>query len=108
MSSSSYNPIYACQDEDDEKAGVKFMAIRLVVRFPWAGYMNGQSLPFGIIASREWPLNALIPGKPQMSGDGLHWIGGGSLLRISRCFMRSNDVETAEREKSEDKSVSTA
>ncbi|KAG2113547.1 UbiA prenyltransferase family-domain-containing protein [Suillus discolor] len=61
-----YDTIYACQDKkDDEKAGVKSMAVRLgdgirpalslfdVTFFAyllWAGYLNGQHLPFYVMS----------------------------------------------------------
>ncbi|KAG2064888.1 UbiA prenyltransferase [Suillus decipiens] len=61
-----YDTIYACQDKkDDEKAGVKSMAVRLgddirlalsvfdVVFFAcllWAGYLNGQHLAFYVMS----------------------------------------------------------
>ncbi|KAG0701463.1 hypothetical protein DFH29DRAFT_1069629 [Suillus ampliporus] len=61
-----YDTIYACQDKkDDEKAGVKSMAVRLGDRIRpalsifdvtffacllWAGYLNGQHLPFYILS----------------------------------------------------------
>ncbi|KAG1794124.1 UbiA prenyltransferase family [Suillus plorans] len=61
-----YDTIYACQDKkDDEKAGVKSMAVRLgdgirpalsvfdAIFFAcllWAGYLNGQHLPFYVMS----------------------------------------------------------
>ncbi|KAG1755849.1 UbiA prenyltransferase family [Suillus lakei] len=67
-----YDAIYACQDKDDEKAGVKSTAVRLGegIRPPSsvfgvtffacllrAGYLNGQRLPFylmGDVAPFLW------------------------------------------------------